>query len=263
MKNSKLRRVLMLLACAVLLVSLSVGATLAYLTSTTGVVENTFTVGKVVLDDPNTPNLNDGLDEAKTNEYGVPVKDSGKKDDKGNIIWEECTVAEAPRVQENTYKLIPGHTYSKDPIVYVQAGSEPCLVFVIVDDPLGEEGVIQWWDNANISSQMAGTEAAPGPWWIIHGEGSKTLYAYRTVVDARNAKIPLDTFKTIKVCDNLEYDDLKDYAGEQITIQAFAIQADGMVAKAVDGYTPGYWDFYNVWDNNFASHFDLPDTGNN
>ena len=47
MKNSKLRRILLTLACAVLLVSLSVGATLAYLTSVTAEVQNTFTVGKV------------------------------------------------------------------------------------------------------------------------------------------------------------------------------------------------------------------------
>ena len=52
---------------AVLLVSLSVGATLAYLTSTTQTVKNTFTVGKV----------NITLDEVKVNEnysYFVQIK---------------------------------------------------------------------------------------------------------------------------------------------------------------------------------------------
>ena len=48
MKNSKLRKVLLLACSAVLLVCLSVGATLAYLTST-DTVKNTFTVGKVAI----------------------------------------------------------------------------------------------------------------------------------------------------------------------------------------------------------------------
>ena len=50
MKNSKLRRILLTLACAVLLVSLSVGATLAYLTSTPTKVTNTFVVGEVKIE---------------------------------------------------------------------------------------------------------------------------------------------------------------------------------------------------------------------
>ena len=56
MKNSKLRRALLLVASAVLLVCVSVGATLAYLTSETEVVTNTFTVGNVniTLDETNT-----------------------------------------------------------------------------------------------------------------------------------------------------------------------------------------------------------------
>ena len=60
MKNSKLRRVLLVVACAVLLVSLSVGATLAYLTYTTDEVVNTFTVGAVEID----------LDEVDVDLYG-------------------------------------------------------------------------------------------------------------------------------------------------------------------------------------------------
>ena len=238
MKNSKLRRILMLLACAVLLVSLSVGATLAYLTSTTGVVENTFTVGKVVLDDPSTPNLNEGLDEAKTNEYGEPLDANEaviEKDPDNPTYWEDEDV----RVQENNYKLIPGHTYVKDPVVYVQAKSEPCLVYVIVDDPLKD--II---DYQNISQQMN------AEWHIIGTNGNKTLYGYKTVVDARNATeaIPLDTFKYIKILGTLEYDDLTPYEGEQITVRAFAIQADGMFA----GAEPEWVDFKNIWNANFA-----------
>ncbi len=91
-------KVLLLTLCAVMLVVGSVMGTLAYLTSTQ-TVNNTFTVGKVVID----------LDEAKVNEYGVAVEN-------------------AERVKENTYKLIPGHTYVKDPTVTVKGGSEESYI---------------------------------------------------------------------------------------------------------------------------------------
>ena len=77
----KTRKILLMAACAVLLVCISVGATVAYLTSVDSVT-NTFTVGKVAIT----------LDEAKVTEYGVAVEG-------------------AARVKANTYKLIPGHEY--------------------------------------------------------------------------------------------------------------------------------------------------------
>ena len=103
MKNSKLRRVLLLLACAVMLVSLSVGATLAYLTSTDS-VKNTFTVGQVKIK----------LDEADVKTDGTYEKDHDQ------------------RVKANEYHLLPGHEYIKDPTVTVLKGSEKCYVRTIV-----------------------------------------------------------------------------------------------------------------------------------
>ena len=73
----KAKKVLVLLLCAVLLVGASIAGTVAYLTDTDNVVENTFTVGKVVID----------LDEAKVNEYGVKDGDT--------------------RVKANSYTLVP------------------------------------------------------------------------------------------------------------------------------------------------------------
>ena len=209
MKNSKLRRILLTLACAVLLVSLSVGATLAYLTSTTGVVENTFTVGKVKID----------LDEAKVDVYGDEV-------------------ANADRVTENVYKLLPAHEYTKDPIVYVKAGSEQCYVFVKV---VNQIAAIE--DSANtIAAQMT----ANG--WhqlVVDGADVENVFYYKDVVDARTATadIKLPVFKTFKISadvlngvDEGETKDpsklyITDYTTEDndtvVTIQAYAIQKDG------------------------------------
>ena len=94
----KTKKALLLAACAVLLAAASVMGTVAYLTSGDKVI-NTFTVGNVRIT----------LDEAKVDEMGTPE-------------------AGADRVKGNEYKLLPGHTYVKDPTVTVLKGSEDCYV---------------------------------------------------------------------------------------------------------------------------------------
>lgn len=86
-------KALLLTLCAVLLVAASVLGTMAYLTST-DTVTNTFTIGKV---------------EITLNETDV-------------------TNPNGPRVKANSYKLMPGTTYTKDPTVTVKAGSEESYV---------------------------------------------------------------------------------------------------------------------------------------
>lgn len=94
-------KALLLALCAIMLVVASVFGTLAYLTDTE-TVTNTFTVGQVHIK----------LDEA-------PVDTNGK----------ETT---GDRVQENSYKLLPGHEYDKDPMVTVMNGSEESYVRMLV-----------------------------------------------------------------------------------------------------------------------------------
>lgn len=86
-------KALLLTLCAVLLIAASVLGTMAYLTST-DTVTNTFTVGKV---------------EIKLDETDV-------------------TNPTGSRVQANSYKLMPGTTYTKDPTVTVLKGSEDSYV---------------------------------------------------------------------------------------------------------------------------------------
>lgn len=104
MKTKK--KALVMALCAVLLVVVSVAATIAFLTSQDS-VKNTFTVGKVEIT----------LDESDVDEYGLP-----------NIG--------ADRVKENEYKLIPSHEYTKDPVVHFAAGSEASWLFVKVENGL-------------------------------------------------------------------------------------------------------------------------------
>lgn len=188
----KAKKVLALVLCAALLVAGSVAATLAYLTSKTDVVTNTFSVGNVTI----------ALDEAKVDLYGEKDGDS--------------------RVTENTYKLIPGHTYVKDPTITVGATSEDCWLFVKVVD---EIAAIQ--DATTVAAQMA----AKG--WSEVADG---VYAYKETVSA-NAKVVV--FDNFKIKGNA---DVAAYAGKTITVQAYAVQADnfGTAAAAYDA-APCTW----------------------
>lgn len=115
------RKSLLIVLCALLLVAASVMGTLAYLTSTTEVVKNTFTVGNVKIT----------LDEAKVDTAGEPVEG-------------------AARVLANEYHLIPGSTYTKDPTVHVDANSEDAWLFVKV-----ENGIAAIEADTTIAAQMA------------------------------------------------------------------------------------------------------------
>lgn len=99
----KARKILFTLCAALLLVTMSVGATLAYLTSEDSVT-NTFTTGKVEIT----------LDEAVV---------KTELDDDGN------TVVTTDRTEQgNNYTMFPGCSYKKDPTIHVLANSEDCYV---------------------------------------------------------------------------------------------------------------------------------------
>lgn len=181
MKTKK--KILMALAiacCAILLVVGSIAGTVAYLTST-DTVTNTFTVGNVAIT----------LDEAKVDVYGV--------------------VDGTDRVKENTYKLIPGHSYTKDPVIHVQAGSEKSYLFVKITD---EIAAIQ--DTKTIAEQLT----ANG-WTLLDGD-----VWYHAAVDASTSANDIDVkvFESIKIKSDAA---VATYANKTIKVIAYAVQADG------------------------------------
>lgn len=194
MKNAK--KILVLLLCAVLLVGASVAGTLAYLTSQ-ATVTNSFTVGKVVLGG----DAQAGLDEAKVDEYGVAV-------------------SPAERVIINTYKLIPGHTYTKDPTVHVGANSEACWLFVKIDNGI-----------ANIEADTATGEdpytkiaeqVTANGWALLAGE---TNIYYKAAAKTDETGDDYIVFKEFRLATDA---DVASYADKNIVVTAFAIQKDGL-----------------------------------
>ena len=197
------RKALLLSLCAVLLVVASVMGTMAYLTST-DTVTNTFTVGNVQIT----------LDEAKVNPDGTLVPN-------------------AERVKANSYKLLPGRTYIKDPTVTVKAGSEPSYVKMTVTfSKANELDAIFAPDGANLTSIFNGYNATN---WIGKGNtkdaaaNTRTYeFWYKETVDAPDADVALDAlFDSITVPGSITKEQLKTIDGMTITVNAYAIQADG------------------------------------
>lgn len=183
-----MKKSIALVMMAVLLVAASVMGTLAYLTSTDS-VENTFTVGKVAIT----------LDEAKVNEYGEAV-------------------TPASRVEKNTYKLIPGHKYTKDPIVHFAAGSEASWLFVKV-----ENGIAAIEADTTIASQIIANK-----WTALDGETG--VYYMKVAANATAAAMDYPVFGSFKLTDDAK---VENYATANVTVTAYAIQADGFTTAAV------------------------------
>lgn len=109
MKNGKYqnggsKRVMVLALALVLLLGCGIGGTIAWLMDSTDAVVNTFTVGDVEI------TLKESPYNQTSNTYG-----------------------ELTDGQDNSYPIIPGTTYKKNPTVAVENGSEDCWLFVVVE----------------------------------------------------------------------------------------------------------------------------------
>lgn len=181
-----MKKKLMTVLALVLVIALSVAGTYAYLTSTAK-VENTFTVGSVAIT----------MDEAKVDAYGDEVDP-------------------AERTDKNTYKLIPGHTYTKDPTIHFAAGSEASWLFVKVENGIAN---IEAAGDTTIKAQLAKNG------WTQLSEGSNIYYKQAGANNGVNATVVnYPVFGSFKIADKAN---TSDYANAKITVTAYAVQADG------------------------------------
>lgn len=230
-------KALLLTLCAVLLVAASVLGTMAYLTST-DTVTNTFTVGKV---------------EIKLDETDV-------------------TNPTGPRVQANSYKLMPGTTYTKDPTVTVKAGSEESYVRMKVtfnnateiialctdpefagDGPTGVENAFPLirmvkfveanaakWDGIIPDNMVEMEDMLAMPKYFAYDKTADTLtyiFYYKATVSGANGDVVLPVlFDSITVPEWVTGEQLAELNNFKITVIAEAIQA-GSFADAADAWS--------------------------
>ena len=236
-------KALLLTLCAVLLVAASVLGTMAYLTSSAE-VKNTFTIGKVEIK----------LDEAKVTADGIPVEG-------------------AARVTANSYKLMPGTTYTKDPTVTVKAGSEESYVRMKVtfnnaaalmemlpsadnlEDYTPEEialikkiAPILFLTNYTAADAgwlpeytMFGMEKTlADPNYFVYDAANDTvtyIFYYPTTVTATDKDVVLPAvFTEISLPEHVTGEQLAELNNFQITVIAEAIQA-GSLANAADAWS--------------------------
>ncbi|MBQ3010941.1 MAG: hypothetical protein IJD81_07085 [Oscillospiraceae bacterium] len=127
----KMKKALLLVVCAALLVAASVMGTVAYLQDSTDAVVNTFTVGEVQI--TLTETFNTDTDNDNTND-----------------AW--------------SAKLIPGVEYAKDPVVTVLADSEDCWLFVEIVETNNPASYLTYTYN------LEGWTALPGETGVYYRE---------------------------------------------------------------------------------------------
>lgn len=210
-----MKKQIIAVAAAAMICVGAIGGTFAYLTSGPAMVTNTFTVGNgVIFVDPD-GNLAGGLDEAKVNDLGEEVPG-------------------AQRVTENTYKLIPGHTYTKDPTVHIAAESDACYVFIHVENGISS---IEASGITTIANQIAQN-------WTAVPEHDGYYYWTNGILAADATDKNLVVFNDFTVDGSKAQEELKVLtdAGAKIEIKACAVQADGFnsAADAVVAWPTGF-----------------------
>ncbi len=203
----KTRKILAMAACAILLVCISVGATVAYLTSTDS-VRNTFTVGKVAIT----------LDEKDVTLMGEPDPDN------------------TARVDENSYKLMPGRSYIKDPTVHFLPGSDESWLFVKVEMPSGFTDIESAYTHEGKDVGKISKQIEDNGWKALGNDHPGIYYKHQ---DANNGydSIDIPVFYGFKIGDAVESTALNvikpattgtdETDNNELKVTAYAIQKDG------------------------------------
>ena len=190
-----MKKTLTVLLALVLVIAMSVAGTMAFLTSTDS-VENTFTVGKVQIT----------LDEAKVDEYGTLVQGANRTD-------------------KNAYTLIPGHPYTKDPSVHVNADSENSWVFVKV------ENGISAYEATDANYTPITTQITNNEWLPLNGVDNVYYQSYTKGQLDKDLEV-FANFKISGTANKVDGWEAISAATTKITVTAYAIQKDGFDTPA-------------------------------
>lgn len=185
MKKSK-KFLIAFMAVAMIVASLA-APTYSWLSSKSEKVVNTFAGGAISII----------VDEAQ-------VDTDGKK------------IPDGERVTSNSYKYAAGSVLDKDPTPTVLKGSEPCYVFLYVENELN-----------NLFSMNIDTES----WINVADENGKELYIYHTIVDAESSDedVTLNPiFTQVTVSEELTQDDVSQLGEKMLNVTAYAIQTEAL-----------------------------------
>ena len=207
----KKKSILLTLTAVVLAMAIGVGGTIAYFTSTTDDVKNTFTVGNVAIT----------LDEAKV-EYA-------------NDAWTANN--DVDRVQENTYENVyPGAHLPKDPTIHVSAGSQQAYAAMKVVISDADAWLALAKSHASLNDLENVFEGYVEENWtkiaFNHDTEANTLtYVYMWEQGKVSAGDDLCLFTAMNIPAELSSDEIKTIDGFTVTATGYAVQAQGVKAE--------------------------------
>lgn len=205
----KKKSILLTLTAVVLAMAIGVGGTIAYFTSTTADVQNTFTVGNVAIT----------LDEAKVN-YA-------------NDVW----TAGEDRVQSNTYENVyPGAHLPKDPTIHVAANSQDAYVAMKVVISKAAAWLALAEDHADLNNLENVFEGYIEADWskiaFDYDEAADTLtYVYMWEQGKVSAGADLTLFTAMNIPSELSSAEIATVNDFTVTATGYAVQAQGVDAE--------------------------------
>lgn len=228
----RIKHVLIVAVALILTCAISVAATYAYLYDESDTARNVITVGKVKV----------SLSEAKVNEDGEPVDENGK------VV---ADVKDAARVISNHCELARGGKYNIAPTIYVEEGSEDCILLVLIYMPYALEKVIKY-DRESTDPEDFGVQFVANGWYApgivenVNDANGNLIGRYKWFAYAENgyprtvsggATVPF--IKYITIIDDSDAD-LKSASAADMEITAFAFQSEewgddiGRVSHIID-----------------------------
>lgn len=226
------KKSLIMLVCALMIVSSVAFGTIAYLTDRAGVT-NRFTIGNVDI----------VVDETEVDEDGKPIYPEGTPlNPDGTPV--DPNVKPERTEEENQYPLIPGSEYIKDPTLTVKAGSEESYVRMLVTissaaeiKEIFAELAVQYPDKYadGFVPEQHVTGRDSTKWNFVSMTENTTLntftleFRYPTAVaatDTQDVVLPA-LFETIRIPGELTNPHLTKLANLTIDVNGNAIQTTG------------------------------------
>jgi len=210
------KKILIGALCAALIMSATVVGTLAYLTDTSEKVVNTFTVGNVSIK----------LDETQVDVDGNLVDEDGSLIPEGSDPFRD--------EKGNSYKMIPGREYLKDPMVFVDEESENCWLFVKLEKSENYDNFLEQYEVANGWDPLFDEEGKPveGVYYRKYVKAdAESNYFYVLAGKAHDDGSVTNPNGSITVKTSVTSDMVKDLTPETyptLTITAYAVQHEGI-----------------------------------
>ena len=199
------------------LVAGSVFGTIAYLAAASR-VSNVFTYGEVFI----------SMDESKVDQHGNRVEGGGRTDN-------------------NSYLLMPGESYVKDPQIHVQSATQPCYLFLVTRNEITSIEVQNDPNKPTMAQQMVTNgwgiykdTSVGSRVWIYCGTSAnvnaetKEAITPVAVCGTSNASMAVEgkisVAETINIFEEFHVTseigtELSIYSGAQVTLNAIGIQA--------------------------------------